>query len=100
MPTTPLKATPLPPPGISEPESTRVGHQMGANTAPFNVTGHPAISVPCANSEGLPVGMMLVGRRGEDATVIRAAHGFETEVFRLAPPAGDHSRLGERAEVG
>jgi amidase len=87
MPTTPLKATPLPPPEISAPESTRVGHEMGVNTAPFNVTGHPAMSVPCATSQGLPVGMMLVGRRGEDATVIRAAHAFEQEVFRPAPPA-------------
>lgn len=100
MPTTPLKATPLPSAGISDPDSTRVGHEMGANTAPFNVTGHPAINVPCALSEGLPVGMMLVGRRGEDATVIRAAHSFETEIFRLTPPAGERSGRGERAEVG
>jgi amidase len=100
MPTTPLKATLLPPPDISEPESTRIGHQMGANTAPFNVTGHPAMSVPCASSEGLPVGMMLVGRRGEDATVTRAAHAFETQIFRLPPPVPDRSRPEERAEVG
>jgi amidase len=100
MPTTPLKATPLPPAGISAPESTRVGHQMGVNTAPFNVTGHPAMSVPCASSEGLPVGMMLVGRRGEDATVVRAAHAFEQEVFRLPPPARFPAQREAGAGVG
>ena len=50
---------------------------MNGNTAPFNQTGHPAISVPCGKSNGLPVGLMLVGRRFEDATVLRAAHAFE-----------------------
>jgi Asp-tRNA(Asn)/Glu-tRNA(Gln) amidotransferase A subunit family amidase len=37
----------------------------------------PAISVPCGMSQGLPVGMVLVGRYGEDAAVLRAAHAFE-----------------------
>ena len=44
------------------------------NTAPFDMTGHPAISVPCGKSNGLPIGLMLVGRRFGDATVLRAAH--------------------------
>ena len=48
------------------------------NTAPFDMSGHPAISVPCGKtSEELPVGLMLVGRRFDDATVLRAAHAFE-----------------------
>ena len=50
---------------------------MNVNNCPFNVTGHPVMTVPSGLSEGLPVGMMLVGRRGEDATVMRAAHAFE-----------------------
>jgi amidase len=50
---------------------------MLQNTTAANVTGHPAISVPCGLSQGLPVGMMLVGRYGEDATVLRTAHAFE-----------------------
>ena len=54
------------------------GWDMLANTGPFNMTGHPAISVPCGKTaEGLPVGLMLVGRRFEDATVLKAAHAFE-----------------------
>jgi amidase len=50
---------------------------MNINNCPFNVTGHPVMAGPCALSVGLPAGMMLVGRRGEDAIVLRAAHAFE-----------------------
>jgi amidase len=51
--------------------------EMIANTAPFDVTGHPAITVPAGMSSGLPVGMMLIGRHWEDATVLRAADAFQ-----------------------
>ena len=47
------------------------------NTSQFDNSGHPAISVPCGAIDGRPVGLMLVGRFGEDATVLRAAHAFE-----------------------
>jgi amidase len=50
------------------------------NTAPFNVTGHPALSVPCAKSNGLPVGMMMVGKHFNDATLLRAVDAFERAV--------------------
>jgi amidase len=50
---------------------------MIANTCPFDVTGHPAMTIPCALSQGLPVGMMLVSRKWNDATVLRAANAFE-----------------------
>ena len=50
---------------------------MIANTGPFDVTGHPAITVPAGMSGGLPVGMMLIGRHWEDATVLRAADAFQ-----------------------
>jgi len=53
---------------------------MLANTAPFDVTGHPAISVPAGTSRGLPVGLMLVGERFDDATVLRAASAYEDSV--------------------
>ena len=44
------------------------------NTAPFDMSGHPAISVPCGKtSEGLPIGLMLVGRRFDDATVLQGS---------------------------
>lgn len=55
---------------------------------PFNLTGQPAISVPCGlTSAGLPVGLQLVGRRHEDALVLRAAHTYEqAEPFTARPP--------------
>jgi Asp-tRNA(Asn)/Glu-tRNA(Gln) amidotransferase A subunit family amidase len=44
----------------------------------FNLTGQPAASVPCGwTANGLPVGLQIVGRRFEDATVLRAAAAFE-----------------------
>jgi len=47
-------------------------------TYPFNLTGQPAASVPCGfTSEGLPVGLQIVGRWHADALVLRASAGFE-----------------------
>jgi amidase len=43
----------------------------------FDVTGHPAMSVPCGLRDGLPVGMMLVGKHFDEPTIYRAAHAFE-----------------------
>jgi amidase len=44
----------------------------------ITVTGCPAISVPCGfTDEGLPVGVQIVGRRGDDLGVLRLAHAFE-----------------------
>ncbi len=77
MPTTPIKATLIPRSDAPREEKVARASEMNANNCPFNVTGHPVMTVPCGLSDGLPVGMMLVGRRGEDATVLRAAHAFE-----------------------
>lgn len=47
-------------------------------TYPFNITGQPAASVPCGFSKkGLPIGLQIVGRIGEDATVLQASAAFE-----------------------
>jgi len=77
MPTTPMKAQPLPSPGASLIEKVARSMEQVANTCPFDVTGHPALNVPCGMLDGLPVGMMLIGRQWEDATVLRAGHAFE-----------------------
>ncbi|HET7328549.1 MAG TPA: amidase [Nocardioidaceae bacterium] len=42
-------------------------------TFPFNLTGHPAVSVPAGRCDGLPIGVQIVGRRHDDATVLAAA---------------------------
>ncbi len=47
-------------------------------TYPFNLTGQPAATVPCGFTEsGLPVGLQIVGRRFDEATVLRASAAFE-----------------------
>jgi aspartyl-tRNA(Asn)/glutamyl-tRNA(Gln) amidotransferase subunit A len=47
-------------------------------TAPYNLTGHPTISVPCGlSAEGLPIALGLAGRHWEDALVLRAAYAYE-----------------------
>ncbi|MGH7847094.1 MAG: amidase family protein, partial [Candidatus Binatia bacterium] len=47
-------------------------------TNPFNLTGLPAISVPCGfTPSGLPVGMQIAGRPFDEATVLRIAHSYE-----------------------
>ncbi|NKB39334.1 MAG: amidase [Gammaproteobacteria bacterium] len=54
-------------------------HALNAifNTCQFDATGHPAMSIPCGEREGLPIGMMLVGKHFDEPTIYRAAHAFE-----------------------
>jgi amidase len=77
LPTTPIKATPIPQKGATSQEITRRSWEATQNTCPFNVSGHPAISVPCGMTDGRPIGVMLVGRHYDEATVYRAAAAFE-----------------------
>jgi amidase len=84
MPTLPLKATKIPEPDASIEEIVARSLEMLPNTAPFDVSGHPAINVPCAVSEDLPIGMMLIGRKWDEETVLKAAHAFEqTETYKV-----------------
>lgn len=75
MPTTPMKAHKFNPDQSPE-ELVLAGWNMVANTAPFNMTGHPALSIPCGMSEGLPVGMMLVGKHFDDQTLLAVAEVY------------------------
>jgi aspartyl-tRNA(Asn)/glutamyl-tRNA(Gln) amidotransferase subunit A len=55
------------------------GSFWGLSTLPFNVTGHPAISVCCGFSGGgLPIGMQIAGRPFEESTVLQVADAYET----------------------
>ena len=47
------------------------------NTGSFNLTGHPALTVPCGSHNELPIGMQLVGRHFEDGVLLRAAYAYE-----------------------
>ena len=77
MPTLPMKATPLPPRDAPLALYCQRAFEMLGNTSPFDVTGHPAMSIPCGMSEGLPVGMMLISRDYGESTIYQAAHAFE-----------------------
>lgn len=77
MPTLPVKATPLPPPDASRELYIQRAFEMVPNTAPFDATGHPAMTVPCGMSEGLPIGLMLIGKHYDESTIYRAAAAFE-----------------------
>ena len=60
-----------------------------ASTAPFNVTGLPAISVPCGfTADGLPVGMQIAGKPFDEPTVLRAAYTYQQYArwFERRPP--------------
>ncbi len=56
--------------------------------SPWSCLGLPVASVPCGFVDGLPVGLALIGRRGADATVLRAAHEFQqaTDWHERDPP--------------
>ncbi|EGH71506.1 amidase [Pseudomonas syringae] len=77
MPTTPMTATPLPDASTSIEEELKTSHPMALNTAPFDMTHHPALSLPCGGINGMPVGMMLVGRHYDESTLFRAGKAFE-----------------------
>ena len=47
-------------------------------TIPLNLTGHPAASIPCGwSSEGLPIGMHIIGKRFDELTVLQVSKAFE-----------------------
>ncbi len=50
------------------------------NTCQFDATGHPAITIPCGMPNGLPVGLMLVGKHYAETTIYQAAHSFEAKL--------------------
>ncbi|MER3456024.1 MAG: Asp-tRNA(Asn)/Glu-tRNA(Gln) amidotransferase GatCAB subunit A [candidate division GAL15 bacterium] len=75
---------------LATPTSPVAGFRLGERTAdplqmyladvytiPVNLAGLPAISVPCGFANGLPVGLQLVGRPFDEATVLRAAYAYE-----------------------
>ena len=77
MPTTPFKAPLIPPQNAPLAQWCEAAFAMLPNTCPFDVTGHPAMSIPCGMSQGLPIGLMLIAKHYNESTIYRAAHAFE-----------------------
>ncbi|HEX2944236.1 MAG TPA: amidase [Rhodopila sp.] len=80
MPTLPMTATPLPKADAPIGEIIQRAFEILPNTSPFDCTHHPAMSIPCGLAGGLPVGLMLVGKMYDEATIYRAAAAFERGV--------------------
>ena len=62
--------------------------ELARLTAPYDVTGIPAISLPCGfDRNGLPIGLMIGGRHFDEATICRVAHAYEqsTDWHRMRP---------------
>ncbi len=89
LPTTPITAPPIDGgPAVAE------ARRLTRFTAPFNLTGVPAISMPCGFSQqGLPIGLQMVGPHWEEARLLRAAYTYEkiSDTAGLRPPIASGS---------
>lgn len=65
-------------------------YMLDVTTIPVNMAGLPGISIPCGFADGMPVGMQLIGKPLDEATVLRAAYTFEqaTEYHKVFAPLG------------
>lgn len=79
MPTLPIVASEIPPADADLATSVARALEMLPNTAPFDVTGHPATSVSAGLVDGLPTGLMIVGRHFDDATCLRVGRVVEEQ---------------------
>ena len=89
MPTVPIRSHPYAEPAdyVEAFDRTLFGGELGDdlgpiihNTAPFNYTGFPSISVPCAGVSGMPIGLQLTAPHFREDELIRAAHAYQVSV--------------------
>jgi amidase len=80
MPTVPAKSRPLPPADAPAEQVIDLAFENIDNTCPFNLTHHPAMSLPCGLADGCPIGLMLVGRHFQETTIYALAHAFERRI--------------------
>jgi aspartyl-tRNA(Asn)/glutamyl-tRNA(Gln) amidotransferase subunit A len=73
-----LPTTPVPAPLIEGTNAIKQARSLTRFTAPFNLTGLPAISIPCGfNAEGLPIGLQIVTQSWAEKKLLRIAYAFE-----------------------
>jgi amidase len=90
MPTLPITATTLVAPTDSREHYITRALEMIVNTAPIDVSGHPATTVPAGLVDGLPAGLMIIGKRFDDATCLRVAHAYERLLGGFPAPPSVH----------
>jgi amidase len=69
---------------LSEAADTRAVLGMTSLVRPFNLSGHPALSIPLTSPEGLPVGLQLVGAKGADAYLLAVAGALLQALYSTA----------------
>lgn len=84
MPTTPI---PAPAFGAIPGEGGPSVLDTVENTAPFNATGAPAVSIPCGEVDGRPVGLQLVAPPGADGFLLRVAESIDRALDGRQPPS-------------
>ena len=73
-----LPTTPIPAPPIEGTQAIEAARQLTRFTAPFNLAGLPALSVPCGfTDEKLPIGLQIISKHWGEAKVLQAGHAFE-----------------------
>jgi aspartyl-tRNA(Asn)/glutamyl-tRNA(Gln) amidotransferase subunit A len=73
-----LPTTPIAAPSISGPDALEMARWLTRYTAPFNLTGLPALSLPCGfTTDGLPIGLQMVARPWGEAAILQAGYAYE-----------------------
>mmetsp|Transcript_33337 Transcript_33337/g.30303 ORF Transcript_33337/g.30303 Transcript_33337/m.30303 type:complete len:135 (-) Transcript_33337:50-454(-) len=80
FPTLPYRAPKIPDEKANMDDYLQAAFGMVGNTSIFDATGHPVLQIPVGKSEGLPIGMSLVGRHFDEAKLYRIARAWEKEV--------------------
>jgi aspartyl-tRNA(Asn)/glutamyl-tRNA(Gln) amidotransferase subunit A len=83
-----LPTTPIPAPVLEGENAIERARQLTRFTAPFNLSGLPALSVPCGfTTEGLPIGLQIVSRAWNEAGVLRTGYTFQqaTDWHKMKP---------------
>lgn len=83
-----LPTTPIPAPLIHGTVAVEAARQLTRFTAPFNLTGLPALSIPCGWVGALPFGIQLVAGHGDEKKILQAGEAYErlTSAGRRAGP--------------
>jgi amidase len=84
MPTTPSRAHELATDGSLSERLLRCWNMLG-NTTPFDMTGHPSLSMPIGEADGLPVGLMVTGRMFDEARMLSFAQTCERAIGWFPP---------------
>lgn len=78
-------ALPSVPPTLSEATDPATILPLTRFLRPFNLSGHPAITLPARTRTGLPIGLQLVGRKGDDARLCAIADWMVQSISVLQP---------------